>query len=90
MSIWAKIDGSIRVRKDSHVSIKDSFNQYSDELIFSSDSKDDGEYWIHHVSITFCADGMPACKVVENVVKYIKAQCKSASVDLNVSVRWFE
>lgn len=90
MSIWAKIDGTIRVRKDSHVSIKETFNQYSDELMFSSDTVENGDYWLHRVSIAYCADGINACNVVDNVVKCIKVQCKSASVDLNVQVRWFE
>lgn len=90
MSIWAKIEGTIRVRKDSRLSIKEAFNQHADELTYSSDTVRDNDYWVHHVCIAFCADGMQACKIVDAVVKYIKQQCKTASVDLNVSVRWFE
>lgn len=88
MSIWAGVSGTIYVRKDSHISIKEAFSKKIDELSIKTESEDRGDYWLHRVDATFCADGMEACKIVDDVVKYIKAQCKTAQVDLNVSIRW--
>lgn len=88
MSIWSGFSGTIYTRKDSHISIKEAFSKNIDELHIKVDTEDREDYWLHHVEATFCADGMEACKIVDDVVKYIKAQCKTAHVDLNVSIRW--
>ena len=88
MSIWSGFSGTVYTRKDSHLSIKKAFQSNVDELSLKVDTEDRGDYWMHHVEATFCSDGMEACKIVDCVVQYIKAHCKTAHVDLNVSIRW--
>lgn len=84
MSVWANIDGEIRISKKKKVSIGDVIEEhFGDEFSALIDIEDDGPDWYHRIHVSICVYGDHFIEVWPA----FKRSLEATSMDLTCTIR---
>jgi hypothetical protein len=87
MSVWSGVEGTIKVRKDNHLSVSKVIGDVWDEVSKPSINKTEGNtYFYYSIAFNYCDDGEGAVKSFKKFLSILISY--GCEVDLNNSVRW--
>lgn len=87
MSVWSSVEGTIKVRKDKHLSLQKAIESVWDEVSKPTINKTESDtYFYYSVSFSYCDDGQSAVDSFKGFMNVLGSY--SCEVDLNNNVRW--
>lgn len=84
MSVWATIEGTVRISKDQHFSLKKWTDSVFDEYNITC-SQPFADLSYTQVRITFCAEASDAVKGVEKWLVGVPGK-----IDVETTIRWIK